>query len=67
MVRTHKLSLSLAAANPAHTLSDPAVKQIIMDMNTEHQFVIEDLDDTHLFVGNRSGHSYCIPRLYARP
>ena len=34
-------------------LSDPAVKQIIMDLNSQMRFVIEDLDDTHLFVGDK--------------
>ncbi|KAF9961940.1 hypothetical protein BGZ65_009974 [Modicella reniformis] len=29
---------------------DPSVKQIILGLNERGQFIIEDLDDTHVFV-----------------
>lgn len=35
-------------------LSDPSVKQIILRLNREHNFIIQDIDDSTLFV--RSEH-----------
>ncbi len=32
--------------------SDPAVKQMILNLDREMGFIIEDLDETHLFIGN---------------
>lgn len=34
----------------SHLISDSAVKQIILGLNEKGQFIIEDLDDTHVFV-----------------
>lgn len=30
--------------------SDAAVREIIMDLDSEHHFIIEELDEQHLFV-----------------
>jgi len=32
------------------TSSDPAVKQILLTMNEQQSFIIEDLDDYHLVI-----------------
>lgn len=35
------------------TKSDAAVKQIIIDLDKSFHFILSDLDETHLFVGER--------------
>lgn len=34
--------------------SDAAIKQLLLTLNEDDQFVIEDLDETHLFVDGNS-------------
>lgn len=33
-----------------NTPSDPTVKQILLELNERHSFILFDLDDSHLFV-----------------
>ena len=33
-----------------HPPSDPAMKQLLLKLHEEEPFIIEDLDDTHLFI-----------------
>lgn len=48
---THALQTRTAHTPVQHNHSDPAVKQIIINMHeTERPIVIEDLDDEHLLV-----------------
>lgn len=32
------------------TCSDDSVKQIVLHLDSRHNFIVEDLDDTHVFI-----------------
>ncbi|KAJ9068157.1 hypothetical protein DSO57_1019878 [Entomophthora muscae] len=34
----------------AFVMCDPTVKQILLELNERHNFILFDLDDSHLFV-----------------
>ncbi|KAG0208598.1 hypothetical protein BGX28_000522 [Mortierella sp. GBA30] len=53
-------SLNICHIKKYKHFSDTSVKQIILGLNEKGEFIIEDLDDTHVFVD-----SACIEQLRA--